>query len=481
MLSNGLIDMMKSLSKSEKRYIHLNLKTYVNDKERNYFLEDFEELDKLCSANKQHKLSFQFKSNVTRFQQRLLDILFQFHEVDLPNSDESTRKLRRAKVLIHKGFYRDAFKLLDKIISEENDYDYLTKMEALELKMETAIKYVDIDFLKNHIHSHRELLIKLNKEYANLIEFQSLEALIKLEATTYYFYSDQNELMPSYKNLLSDESNAFHPMAKIYFNKANAFLLVKKGNPHDAKKFAKRALDLFETHPSLKKKSFLTYLKSLRNLCIIYIYTKQFSSAEQVLNNAFISNESFQKHSTADVRTELFTLIVLLRMEILISGASVTQNLDKLGEFTKAYENSSHLLKNDEKASACLNLAIFNFEAGKYRVSLRYILEVLNYAKDVRKDLQHLAYMAEITLHYFLGHSEVLITKINAYKRFLKNEGVMFSFELPAISFLQSISENPHVTSHYKMLEDSIMTSLKEENKLMYAHYIFFLKLKSLY
>lgn len=480
-MPNTLIQLIKSLSKSEKRYVHLNLKTYVNEKERNYFLEDFEVLDGLTIKPRFKNKFPELKSNVTRFQQRLLDILFQFHEDDLPNSDESTRKLSRAKVLIHKGFKQDGFKLLDKIILEPDNYDYPTKMEALELKIDSAIKFADVVFLKNELHNHKQLLLRLNSEYVNLLEFQTLEALIKLEATTYYFYNDQKELTPAYKDLLKDENNAFHPMAKIFFNKANAFLLVKKNLPMEALPFANRALELFHSYPSLKKKSFLTYLKSLRNLCIIHIHLKQFNIAEDLLDNAENNSRQLRKHVAKDVETELFTLMVLLRMEIMISAGSVLQNLHRLDDFTKAYEMSHELLRNDEKASACLNLAIFNFEAGKYRVSLRFILDLLNFAKDVRKDLQHVGYMAEITLHYFLGNSEVLNSKINAYKRWLQKEGVIFSFEMPAIGYLQSISENPHVQSNYRQLEEIITTSLEEEGKLMYTNYIFFLKLKPLY
>lgn len=478
---NTIISLIKSLSKSEKRYVHLNLKTYVNDKEVNYFLADFEALDDYILKQGKAKNIPVLKSNVTRFQQRLLDILFQFHETDLPNSDESTQKLRRAKVLIHKGFYQVGFKLLNKIIQETDDYDYLTKIEAIELKMDNAIKYADIDFLKHQLPSHKALLLKLNAEYANLIEYETLEALIKLEATTQYFYNDQNELAPEYYELLKDEQNAHHPMAKIYFNKANAFLKVKKGLPQQAKPFTTRAIELFEEFPSLKKKSFLTYLKSLRNLCIIHIQLKQFSIAEELLVKVEKNNRHLQKHVTPDMETELFTLMVLLRMEIMISAGSVMQNLDKLAAFSKAYEISQGLLRNDEKASACLNLAIFNFEAGKYRVSLRFILELLKFAKDVRKDLQHVGYMAEITLHYFLGNSEVLNSKINTYKRLLQKEGVIFSFEMPAIGYLQSISENPHVQSNYRKLEETITSSLAEEGKRMYTNYIFLLKLKPLY
>lgn len=480
-MSNAILPLIKSLSKTEKRYVHLNLKTYVNEKEINYFLEDFEVLDDYISKQTKGKKTPTLKSNVTRFQQRLLDILFQFHETDLPNSDESTQKLRRAKVLIHKGFYFDGIKLLNKIIQETDDYDYLTKMEAIELKMDSAIKYADVDFLKHQLTEHKALLLKLNAEYGNLIEYQTLEAFIKLEATTHYFYNDQNELAPAYDELLKDEQNAHHPMAKIYFNKANAFLKLKKSLPQDAMPFATRAIILFEEFPSLKKKSFLTYLKSLRNLCIIHIHLKQFNIAEDLLDNAENNSRQLRKHVAKDVETELFTLMVLLRMEIMISAGSVLQNLHRLDDFTKAYEMSHELLRNDEKASACLNLAIFNFEAGKYRVSLRFILDLLNFAKDVRKDLQHVGYMAEITLHYFLGNSEVLNSKINAYKRWLQKEGVIFSFEMPAIGYLQSISENPHVQSNYRQLEEIITTSLEEEGKLMYTNYIFFLKLKPLY
>ena len=472
---------MGSLSKNEKRYIHLNLKTYVNEKEHNYFLEDFENLDNHTGKKLNSENHPSLKSNVTRLQQRILDILFQFHEDELPNSDESTRKLKRAKVLIHKGFYAEGVKLLDKIVHEEDDYDYLTKIEALELKLDSAIKFVDMDYLKNNLAAHKLVLNKLNQEYSTLIEFRTLEALIKLETTIYNFYDEKNELTPEYRELLRSEQKAFHPLAKIFFNKANAFLKVKAGTPDEALVFAIRTIELFEDYPGLKKKNILTYLKSVRNLCIIYIHLKRFSKAIQLLEATQEGTEHLFKHATADVRTELFTLMVLLRMEVIISEDKVHQNLDKLLTFTKAYQESSELLRNDEKASACLNLAIFNLEAGKFKSSLRHVIDMISYSKEVRKDLQHLGYMAEITLHYFLGNSDVLKSKISSYQRFLQKEGVLFSYEKDVIGLLKAIFDHPHISRNYKILHEAIRSSLEKEGKLMYLHYTFFMKLKPLY
>ena len=476
-MSLQLIQLIKTLSRNEKRYINLNLKAFSFDEENNKFLSDFNKIEKQLGL-KNIKDELLITGNSTRLYYKLLDILYQFHENELPNSGESLKNLKRAKLLIYKNLYKEGVKLINKIINQSSKYDYLIKIESLELKLNSAIKHADIEYLTTEYFIDKTLFEKFHKEYFNLMEFQGIEALIKLESTTFYFYGEDNQLSKTYKQLLENEENAFHPLAKIYFNKANAFLALKGRDLEASYNFAKRTLYLFEQYPEIKSKNLISFLKAIRNFCIVLIHLKKYNEAEKTLNEIEPSLFVYTKIKTTDLKTELFTLFVLLRTDIIISNETIEENISKLNFFENEFRNNLAYLRDDEKASSYLNLSIFNLHQENYRQALKYTIQALKVSGTVRKDIYHLALMNELTIHYFLGNTEVLFSKITAYKRIISKNEFVFGFEKELPEILYELFNNPQNLKLYKNLFLKINTSLAGEEKLVYKPFILLFYLK---
>ncbi|MBL7910674.1 MAG: tetratricopeptide repeat protein [Bacteroidia bacterium] len=478
-MSQQLIQLIGSLTRNEKRYISLNLKTFSSEKEVSGLLSDFNKTEKQIGL-KRKKDDLSIIGNSTRLYYKVIDILYQFHEEELPNSGDSSKNLKRAKVLIYKGLYKEGVKLLDKIVTHASKYDYLIKMEALELKLNSAIESVDVDYINTNYLKDKELFSKFHMEYYNLMEYQSMEALIKLESTTLYFYGDDHSITKNFRQLLESETNAYHPLAKIYFNKANAFLAMKKGQPDKAYPFAKRTIDLFEEYQEIKQKNLVIYLKSLRNLCLVLLYLKKHKDAEALLDESERTLVGFKKNSNVDVRTELFTLFVLIRTNILISHDLVKDNISKIKTFENEFQLNIDILKDDEKANSYLNFTILNIYLMNYRQALKYTIQALKISGKVRKDIYHISLMNEIVIHYFLGNTEVMLSKLSAYKRFVSKGDSMFGFEKDLPSLLTVIFNNPQEKALYEKLFLKINESLTNEGKLVTKPFIALFYLKPL-
>ncbi len=476
-MSQQLINIIASLSRNEKRYINLNLKAFSFDEASNGLLSDFNKIEKQIGSKKEDLI---ISGNSTRLYYKILDILYQFHEDELPNSDNSLKNLKRAKVLIFKGQYKEGTKLLDKVILQSSKYDYLIKMEALELRLNSAIEVVDVDYLKSDYPQHKDLFLRLHTEYFNLMEFESMEALIKLESTTLYFYADDHDISKTYKQLLEDEAYAFHPLAKVYFNKANAFLSLKRGDFNQALFYAKRTIELFETHPEIKTKNIVNYLKSIRNLCLVLVHLKKHKDAEDVLDEAENKLPDFKKINNEEVQTELFVLFVLIRTNILISNNLINENIDRIKKFESEFKLNADILKDDEKANSYLNFTILNVHLKNYRQALKYIIQALKVASKVRKDIYHMSLMNELVVHYFLGNTEVLFSKLTAYKRLISKGEMMFGFEKDLPNQLQMIFNNPNDLKLYEKLFDTINKSLITEGKQVTQPFIALFYLKPL-
>src|SRR5436190_11207 len=133
-MSHQLIQLVKSLTRIEKRYINLNLKTFSFDELSNKFLIDFNKIEKQLSLKKINK-EFEIEGNSTRLFYKLLDILFNLYKDQLYDNENDNRLIKRSQILFSKRFYDEGVRHLNKVIYKGYSYSYLLKIEAIELKI----------------------------------------------------------------------------------------------------------------------------------------------------------------------------------------------------------------------------------------------------------------------------------------------------------------------------------------------------------
>jgi hypothetical protein len=210
------------------------------------------------------------------------------------------------------------------------------------------------------------------------------------------------------------------------------------------------------------------------------IYLKKYDEAEKILNELEPTFLSYNKYKTADVNTELITLLVILRMDIIISNKTISENINKIKFFENEIKLNINDLRDDEKASSFFNLSVLNLYVKNFRPALKHTIQALKISGTIRKDIYHLALMNEFTIHYFLGNTEVLFSKLAAYKRIIAKDEFVFGFEKELPDLLYEIFNNPQDTSGYKKLFEQINRSIVKEGKQIYKHFISLFYLKPL-
>ena len=201
-MSKNIVDFIQSLNKSEKRYIHLYLKTF-SEKE-NINLQDFLEIEK---STVRKKYTPNLKGNTTRLYYKLLDILAEYHREKLNNNNIDYINLNRAKLLFYKGQPEEAEKIISKILEKPSGDNHLVKIESIELRLINAIHYGQLGYLSSQFENDKALLKTISEEYTNLINYEILWAATKFESSSNYFFDNANALNEKqYNDYLSDES-----------------------------------------------------------------------------------------------------------------------------------------------------------------------------------------------------------------------------------------------------------------------------------
>lgn len=465
-MSFNLLQLLSTLNGAEKRYCHLYLKTFSNKDTPNKILSDFNLLQRIAKKPSSPK-KFITEGNSTRLYYKLLDALFMFHQDSILPDEKQL--IRRARVLYSKGFNNEALKITEKILNQNPQTNHLIKIEVIELRMLSALKTSDLNYLKNNFSDDKKKLETLSKEYFNLLEYEGLWASFRLESTNSYFFGEKGTIK---SKLLQNEEKAISPAAKVLYNKVKGFVAVKEGDYPAANFYANRAKFLYEQYPYLIKKDPGDYLRSLSNMCLALMFNKMYSEAEVILNDFQNHSFEFYKSKNVDVLTEYFKLKVLLRLVLFISAGKILDNFHEIKEHDIIFNELYEALPLDEKLNTHLSFSIFYINSGDYRKALKHINFVLKNAEKFRKDIFHLGLITELCVHYMNNNIDLLESKLNSFKRYINTNESPFSFEKELPHLLGKILQAPEEKLNYSNLHQAITKSLETENKMVYKNFI---------
>jgi|GEM_PF-3417583 len=477
-MSDKLIQLLNSLTRSEKRYIHLNLKTFSSADDGSNLLHDFNTLEHYLGLKRQKKAP-ELKSNITRLYYRILDLLFELYKDQIYENENDNRLIKRSQILFHKGFYDEGLKQLEKVIYKGVAYSYLLKIEAIELRIKAAIKFLDVDYLQNNFEKEKSLLSEISRHYFNQLEFESIWAIVKLESSISHFYGAKNELLERHSEILSDESNALGPGSKIYFHQINAFLAIKSNDLPRAMTHLNEVSEIFEWHPELRDNRYSDYLRNLRNKSIILMRTQTYEEVNDFLKSLADEILLNRKSKSPSFKNDVFTLDVLLRLDNIVSNEKVADNIESLAYFDQSLKENEKHIAPDEKVTSYFLLGFSYFLSGDLRKALRRVNQAISLSKTVRKDLHHLSLMLELCIHFCLENTDLLETKLNSYRKSLTKSEPFFTFESDTFKFLKKIIQSPNNPKFISDFNKFILSELQKSNKMEYKNMIAFRYLKA--
>lgn len=466
-MSQQLVNFIQSLGKSEKRYIHLYLRTFSGSD--NILLHDFLEIEKL-SERKKHTPTI--KGNGTRLYYKLLDILAEYHRENLNNNNIDYINLNRAKLLFHKGFTEEAEKLIDKILEIPSDINHLVKVEAIELRLMNAVNNGQISYLSSHFEDDKARLKTISDEYTNLINYELLWAASKYENSSSYFFENRNNYSEKqYNDFLSDESQAISPLAKILYNKIKGYESIKARNVDDAIKYSKRAIDIFDVNRELIKTNTIEFLKSIRNYCIALNHKNEIEKAEAFLmeEQSKLSPSILQKNIATKI--EAYTLFSLIRIDLIINGKMLQQRKTQLEDAEKEFLQIRSYLPKDQLMASTFQFVLYYLSGDTPRKAIRHINYALRNSDNTRKDIYELVLLSELVVHFRLGNIDLLESKLIAFKKYIQKNEMVFGFTHTIPSHFSKLIREPEELKHYKNMIAEAEQNMKEENKAFYLNF----------
>lgn len=469
LISNrDLFDLVKSLSKSEKRFLKLtasasdlnpNLITLFNTIEiANDFKEDFfvkkvkGEALNIKSLTSDHLYNF------------ILKCLRSFHAESSASyiiKDEITNILN----LFDKAQYKQCRKILNKQKQEAYRFERfhfileLIGLEKLLISIETQfnIKHNSIEELVKEEQSVIEKAKNLGT-YTLLYSKINLNTRQKNKAKTEEDMKNINSFLNS--PLLKNDKSVKSKKALIIYHHCRSILFCRCQDNQSREEECELLLKIMDEHKELIEEMPSRYLTTLNNLVNIAYEEKKYKTCALRIKQ-IEEKANLKAFNTTDLQLKIFTSVLNGKLTIHTNSGYLKQSLANVEEIEKGLIEFKGKINKEEELVFYYNIAIMNTYFGNYEKAQHYIGLILNEGSNLlREDLQSFARILNIGLHYELNNFKQLGYIISTIKNYYKTQISYFKTEKLILSYFEKLSE---LKIKNKANEKDIFMSFKKD------------------
>jgi hypothetical protein len=455
-VKGGLFELIKSLSKSEKRYFKLISSRHTIGDENNY-VRLFDFIDKQDVYNeKQLFIEFNGEAFLHRFsitKKRLYDHVLNALDAYYSSSsiDSQLFKLiHSADILYKKSLYDQCNRILrsaEKLAEKHEKYSILTEIRRKQKKLIENSAYSGSSITELHEIEVKDKNILSKIELYNTL--WTLKSKMFLTLSRKGKARSEDELF-EYRNIieqlpkdLKTEVLSFDS-AYLYNHIQSAFYFAID----DMEKtyiFLRANLKTFEDKEDAINSNLNTYFSLLTNT--IYVseqlgYHQDSTALLKVLKSIPIR---FDLSGNEDLQIKLFASSISIELSLLTHRGEYHQAHSLFPIIESGLKEFGNKVSPVRKAFIQFKLATVQLGLGNFSGALKWINLILNDTDlDGNEDILSYTQILELLVHLEMEHNQLLPYSLKNAQRFLKSRNRLYSFERV---FLQFVSKRIKCTN----------------------------------
>lgn len=443
--SNDLFQLIKSLSKQEKRYFKLHAGRHVIGQQNKYVIL-FDAIEKQQQYDEaQLKETFKGEAFTRQFHvvknylyHLILDSLRNYHESK--SGDKFYSWMRNARLLFDKGLYDQSAKALQKAQKlADNDENFLQLLEVYRWKHQMMHSQNQFDALEVYVNQGIKEEFEVLEKYRTLLEFQALNdrVFIPYWRTGAIRNEEEKQALEALfeRPIFQSEAAASSFHARYYYFNARFSFHHLIGQAEESYLHIRELVQTFEALPpkQLKGRLVRNYVSAIINLYIVQQQLRRFdeipATIQQLRRIPTDSKEQEQK---------LFIRSINLETDFYISTGQFQLGV---GQITPALSDLNTRLKKSnrqQRLGLFYNLAYLHFGAKLYDEALDWINQLLNDPEvKTRADIQCFGRLLNLVIHYELGNDQLLEYIGKSTYRFLSNRKRLFKVESTMLKLMR--------------------------------------------
>jgi hypothetical protein len=447
-VSNALHELVKSLSKSEKRYFKLYSSRHTIGQENNY-IRLFDYIDQLEAYNEdQLFIDFKGEAFLNRFsitKKRLYDhILSALDAYHAGNSLEAQlfKQLHAFDILYEKALYNQCRRTLasaEKLAEKNMCKEILLliqgkKKKLLETLGTDAVKENDIREISDKIRgiiNGLNILDELWSSKSRLFMRLSEKGIARSEEERVAYHAVLG-------NLLELEEQKMDGEVRFLYNHTMAAYHFALGDFVTSFNWIERNIELIEKSavkgliPINRQISLMTNAIYLADKLGEHKRSLELLGKLKLLANISDLNE--------DLEIKLFSSISSIELSLNITKGDFDSAHQLVQEIGSGLERFDGKITVNRRAYLAFKLAVVQIGTGDYSEALKWINCILNDSKlDKTEDIYGFTLLLDLLVHIELNHEELLPYSLKSVQRFFKTRNRMYSFETVLLKFISKL------------------------------------------
>lgn len=448
--TDPLFQIIKSLTKAEKRYFKLHVNKQIAGEDTK-FLKLFDLIDKQKDYDeskileKEKNIKSQQLSNLkAHLYKQILQNLRNL------NSDEDIdlrirELIDHSTILYNKCLYDQCVKMLDKAKNMAGKYEKnallleITEFEKrlvtkyircnIEDKVSQLIKASDLINEKiNHINTFSNLTIKL---YSFYLKIGFLRNHKDFELVNSFLYST----LPVFK----EEQLSFDEKMYLYNSFVGYYFFIQ--DFERGYEYAKKWVNLFNDNNELILPKIEMYIRSINNLLVSQSKLHKYDEFKNTVKKLDSIAEIPDLKLTENIRLLLFKYSSTHRINRYFMLGEFTEGSEIIPEVAASLEKYELLLDTHYIIIFYYKFACMYFGNGDYHNVIFWLNKIINMKDvDLRSDIHSFARILSLISHYEIGNLDLVDYYIRSTYRFLIKKNDLHLFQKIIMKFLRKLS-----------------------------------------
>lgn len=446
--STELFKLIKSLTKSEKRFFKLSSSLQSGSKNYLTIFDYIEKHDVYNEASLKKKFIKEvfvkhLPSEKNHLYKLILKSLRAYHS---DNSITSVLKqeIKNVEVLYNKALYKECNKFLlrsKKIAVLHEKFYFLFELISwekllLEEQLEDGTFTKDLDGL---IDDELDVIDKLG----NLAQYHVLYSKINyaFRSGGYCRTATDRAIVNEIAQhpLIIGKNTALSDRAATICYYTQGFCSLSNWNYSEAYDKFRKVKYILDKNLNIRKDLAKRYVKTISKMLACQIYMGNLPEANRLISEMeMLKNEpGFKK---VNIQVEIFKEININKLKSYGRSGKFKEGLLVVEHILEEMPKYADKLHREQELSIYFHIATVYFGAGEYKNALQWINRILNENENVlRQDLYSYARLFDLLIHYELENYELMEYTIKSTQRYLNKKQRDFDVEKVVIKYMKKL------------------------------------------
>ena len=457
-----LFQLIKSLSKSEKRYFKL-FSAFHTIGDKNNYVKLFEVIEKQDEYDEEAIIRIFRKENFIKRLPVTRDYLYNLilrslHYYHSNNSIDTKLKdmLHYADILYKKELYQQCERIL-------------IKAKKIAGYYENYLRLYEIFKITRQVMAAKAYYGKTEKEISNFYK-EGYDVLEKLKNTTDYMQLSSKLHLKIQKHgiirkaeeltlikdiiehpLLKKEENALSFDAKRWLYNIHHAYTLAIGDLENCYRNSKKEMILFESFIEKQSDNKEGYVISLSNHLISCLRTKRAKEFTFYLKKLKSIAENIKTNIKSAYYATIISRLYTHQTAFFIATGQFKKGVISIGSIEEKITALKDKIKKGALLNLYFNIAYLYFGAGKYKSALSSLNKILNYPEtNTREDIHSFTRIFLLIIHYELGNIELLAYTVKSTYRFLYKRNRLHQIETIILKYIRK--DMPKINDQEKLI-----------------------------